>query len=394
MTATGTACEATTSGMTARRSGGQVDGERDGERDRERGEQPEQDLLGGESEVRTTSSARSSHSEERDVARRGEQDRVEPPERARSSSQRAEQRERRAASAASAVPAPPARARAARRPSGSVGRRGRGRRPRARPPRGPGRGESTTTRSARTTASSTSWVTSSTVRGSRASAPASQACMSARVIASSAPKGSSRHSSGAPASSVRRKATRWRIPPLQLAGRARSKPARPNSCEERGGAARASRGRPRDAQGERRVVERAGPGQEQVALGHERRPGGASTRPRVGRLEAADELEQRRLAAAAGPDDGDDLAAAARRLTPARASTAPGGVGATAGVGDVRHAVGRRRGAPIRAPRGGLHRSLRGHYPDRFGGSAPGSRGAISAGRSRQPPWSTCGLES
>ena len=42
----------------------------------------------------------------------------------------------------------------------------------------PGRGDSTTTRSASSAASSTSWVTSRTVRGSRASAPASHSCIS------------------------------------------------------------------------------------------------------------------------------------------------------------------------------------------------------------------------
>ncbi len=91
----------------------------------------------------------------------------------------------------------------------------------------PGRGESTITRSARNSASSTSWVTSRTVRGSSSSTVRSHDCRSARVIASSAANGSSSSSTGLPVSSVRRKATRWRIPPESSAGRARSKPARP-----------------------------------------------------------------------------------------------------------------------------------------------------------------------
>ncbi len=63
--------------------------------------------------------------------------------------------------------APPARAAAARRTRGSVDvARGRGRSTSISATTRPGRGESTATRSARKSASSTSWVTSSTVRGS------------------------------------------------------------------------------------------------------------------------------------------------------------------------------------------------------------------------------------
>ena len=104
----------------------------------------------------------------------------------------------------------------------------------------PGRGESSTIRSASRTASSTSWVTSTTVRGSLSSASASQRCIWARVSASSAPNGSSRHSTGRPASSVRRNATRWRIPPESSAGRARSKPSSPNAAKCSCAAARAA----------------------------------------------------------------------------------------------------------------------------------------------------------
>ncbi len=132
--------------------------------------------------------------------------------------------------------APPAPARAARRPPGRWRGAGAATSTSSSATTRPGRGERTATRSASRTASSTSWVTSRTVRGSRASAPASHACMSARDIASSAPKGSSRHSTGAPASSVRRKATRWRMPAESSWGRAASKPPRPNASNS--GAAR------------------------------------------------------------------------------------------------------------------------------------------------------------
>ena len=100
-----------------------------------------------------------------------------------------------------------------------VTERGRGRSTSKSATTRPGRGDSTTIRSARKTASSTSCVTSRTVRGSSASAAASHSRRSARVIASRAPKGSSSSSTGRPCSSVRRNATRWRIPPDSAAGR-------------------------------------------------------------------------------------------------------------------------------------------------------------------------------
>ncbi len=138
------------------------------------------------------------------------------------------------AGCAALTAAPPraarAHGRAGRRPPDRHVRRGRAPVTSSSAARRPGRGVITSTRSASSTASSTSWVTSSTVRGSRASAPASQSCISARVIASSAPKGSSRQSTPFPERSVRRKATRWRIPPESSAGRERSKPSRPSSA--------------------------------------------------------------------------------------------------------------------------------------------------------------------
>jgi hypothetical protein len=62
-----------------------------------------------------------------------------------------------------------------------------------------------------------------------------------------------------------------------------------------------------DPQRQRRVVQRVEPGQQRVVLGHEDR-GGALHGPARRRGQAADEVEQRRLAAAAGAHDGDDLA--------------------------------------------------------------------------------------
>ena len=95
----------------------------------------------------------------------------------------------------------------------------------------------------------------------------------------------------------------------------------------------------RDAQRERGVVDGAAPGQQQVALGHERR-GRRVDRARVGLDQPADELEQRRLAAAARADDGDDLARRARASD--RPSSAVTGVGAAPGW---RERLARRRAA-------------------------------------------------
>ena len=100
----------------------------------------------------------------------------------------------------------------------------------------PGRGDSPTTRSARTTASSTSWVTRTTVRGSVASTWASHPCISARVIASSAANGSSRASTGLPASSERK---------TRPAGASRRQLRRPGLLEPRQSEARQPRRRRR-----------------------------------------------------------------------------------------------------------------------------------------------------
>ena len=93
-------------------------------------------------------------------------------------------------------------------------------------------------RSASSSASSRSWVTSRQVAPSRSHRSASQRCRLVRVRASSAPNGSSSSSRSWAANTVRAKATRWRIPPLSVAGHARSNPAQPELGEEGAGACR------------------------------------------------------------------------------------------------------------------------------------------------------------
>ncbi len=277
---------------------------------------PEHDLLRGDERGSSHSSARSSHSASAICDRGGgsselvdaaERDVELPARRAgRTSSSGAE----RAAIAA----APPAPARAARRAPASVRRRGRG------SVDGELGDDAAGARRQHDDAVGEHDRLLDVVRDeqrpcaarARARRRASPACR-ARVSASSAPNGSSRHSTGLPASSVRTKATRWRMPPDSSCGRASSKPSRPKRANSGRAAARASLARRAgDAQ---RAAPRCRARSATAAAGRagaSAPPASARDRPGVGRLQAADELEQRRLAAAAGPDDGDDLAGARR----------------------------------------------------------------------------------
>ncbi len=128
----------------------------------------------------------------------------------------------------------------------------------------------TATRSERNSASSTSWVTSSTVRGSCPSASASHCCISARVMASSAANGSSSSSTGRPGSRVRMNATRWRMPP-ESAGRAAGlEVLQPEALEQRRRLRRAPRlpGTPWHSSASAALPSASRHGQQQVALGH------------------------------------------------------------------------------------------------------------------------------
>ena len=207
-------------------------------------------------------------------------------------------------------PARPAPARAGRSPRGRCGRAGAASSTSSCAITRPGLGESTATRSA----SSDRLLDvvghehdrpRLAREGPARATPASRA----RVIASSAPNGSSRHSTGLPESSVRRNATRWRIPPGELVRVGPLEALQPELCEQRGRAAARPRARePGDAQRQRGVVDGAQPRQQQVALGHQHR-GRARDRAAVGQLQPADQLEQRALAAAARPDHRQQLAA-------------------------------------------------------------------------------------
>ena len=203
----------------------------------------------------------------------------------------------------------PARARAARPPRRRRAPAGAAARRRASRRSGPAAARAATTRSASRTASSTSCVTSSTVRGSRASAAASQRCICSRVSASSAPNGSSRQSTGRPASSVRRNATRWRIPPESAARAGALEALEPERREVlvRGRRAPPPATRPPTRSASPALSSALSHGSSASRWGISAAGAGAHAAG-VRRDQAADELEQRRLAAAARPDDRDDLA--------------------------------------------------------------------------------------
>ena len=83
----------------------------------------------------------------------------------------------------------------------------------------PGREVSTSTRSARRTASRTLWVTKSTVKRRSVHSRSSSACSRSRVMASREPKGSSISSTSASWARARARATRCRMPPESSWGR-------------------------------------------------------------------------------------------------------------------------------------------------------------------------------
>jgi hypothetical protein len=91
----------------------------------------------------------------------------------------------------------------------------------------PGRGDMTTTRWERKTASGIEWVTNTTAALVSAQMRMSSDCMRSRVISSRAPKGSSISSSAGLRARARAIATRCCIPPESWLGRCEAKSASP-----------------------------------------------------------------------------------------------------------------------------------------------------------------------
>ena len=142
---------------------------------------------------------------------------------------------------------------------------------------------------------------------------ASQRCMSARVIASSAPNGSSRQSTGLPASSVRTNATRWRIPPESCGGPRVLEAGEP---EARRTAARARRA---PARAERRGTRSARPALSSAAAhGSSRSRCGISTPP------ASAVARRRRVRRPAAPQTSSSSVDLPQPLGPTTATISPG----------------------------------------------------------------------
>ena len=237
-------------------------------------------------------------------------------------------------------------------------------------------------------------------RLARRAPPASHSCISARVIASSEANGSSSSSTGLPASSVRRKATRWRMPPESSSGRDDSKPASPKRsnrgarlgagvarARRRGCAAPARRCRSPTATA---AAGRAGACRRSARAARGR--GARRRRDRAGaRLEqAGDQLEQGRLAAARRADDADDLARGDLEVDALEHLELAEGVGEP---GDLDRRVLRPQlfEAPRREPRLLLSCSLRAHYRTGSKGQRRGRSERYLSPLAREPPWVVAG---
>ena len=224
---------------------------------------------------------------------------------------------------------------------------------------------------------------------------ASHSCISARVIASSAPNGSSRHSTGLPDEQRAQERDALAHPARELARvrAARSRRGRARRTAPRARSRACARGRAGDAQRERGVVERVEPRQQQVALGHQHGRRRARACPASRRLQAADQLEQRRLAAAGGPDDARaprPRSASQRHAVERLHACARGGRGSCATTSRTRSAS-----AAARSPAGGssagpalrlTRRSLRGHYPTGSKGRRRGNRVPVAPSQPAFPP--------
>ena len=179
-----------------------------------------------------------------------------------------------------------------------------------------GSGPSSTTRSDRASASSTSWVTSRIVAGSTECTSMSRSCMVRRVRASSAPNGSSSSSTPGPRDRARAREARCAIPPETWRGRnaeaASSCTRRSSSCT------RARPVAPGVSSGKSELnvaLDRAPRKQSRLLERHrgalvDRRDRGAVDQHGSGirGIESADQAKQRRLAAAGGAEQRDDLA--------------------------------------------------------------------------------------
>ena len=172
----------------------------------------------------------------------------------------------------------------------------------------PGLGLITSTRSARNSASSMSWVTKTMVVLTRVHTSSSSSCMFSRVCASSAPNGSSIRQHRGRLISTRAISTRCCMPPDSSRDSGSQSLQDDQRRAARARARRSLRGNALHLQAEGHVVEHLLPRKQRVLLEHDAairmRPGtdapSSCSGPRLGEM-PGQRAEQSRLAAARGP---------------------------------------------------------------------------------------------
>ena len=263
----------------------------------------------------------------------------------------------------------------------------------------PGRGESTTTRSASSAASSTSWVTSSDrARRARAARPPAILHLGARDRVERAERlVEAQHRLARQQRAHERDALAHAARQLARCARARSRRGRARRTARARCARASSRAGARQAQRQRRVVERVEPRQQQVALGHQHRAAARPACRRRARCSPQTSSSSVDLPQPLGPttattsprrDAQRDVLQRAPRprragaVTPSQRRTSP-----SAGIA--------RRLLPRGLRRSVATRSLRGHYPTGSKGRRRGNRfpGAISAGLPASTPGVTRALQ-
>ena len=261
---------------------------------------------------------------------------------------------------------------------------------------------SRTTRSARWSASSTSWVTSSTVVGSAAWTSSSRSCMRSRVSASSAPNGSSSSSTPGLRASARASDARCAMPPETCRGRsAGATPSRPTSSSSSatrpravgpGGAAAAGRGR-RSGRASATAAA-AAPGRRRRVRASMPATGVPSMRivAGVGGVEPADLAQQRRLAAAGRADEGDDLAGGELEVDAGEHRARAGGRRERAAHVAQRDGVGGVRGASVRGQGHGGSWGIGRGRSGRAGGAGLPREGRAPAGPGQAGGWTRGGV--
>ena len=185
----------------------------------------------------------------------------------------------------------------------------------------PGRGDSTTTRSASITDSGIEWVTNSTVLGCSRQMRMSSRVSSSRVSASSELKGSSIRRMSGSCTSARQMPARICMPPDSSRGIFALEALEADELQQAPGAARTvARDALHHLEREQHVVEHARPRQQRRRLEDDAGLGARlrhrwpsmTTRPWVSGQQPAHQPQQRRLPAPRGPHEADELVAADR----------------------------------------------------------------------------------